>query len=247
MKNDPGIIFLAAVSTLASLTSAGVIKTVEPYTVTYAAGKIQSATGMPERYMPITAGKDYYLDYQVFFESGWEWVKGGKLPGLVEAWLNGEKVVTLGNLKLRGNVGETVALVDHLGLNTFYGGSDNSWAPSKTTRARFSQVIVTDHLPNLSAPFTPINSSSGINPAIGASGGPAFGLNARRAFSLAQLGWGDLSLPPDAGSKGRLRIFDSQGKAIHTLDYNEGGHRWNGLDGANRLVKPGMLLIQVPP
>lgn len=137
----------------------------------------------------------------------------GQGNGLVEAWLNGEKVVTLGNVQLRGNVGATAALVDHLGLNTFYGGSDDSGAPSRTTRARFSQVIVTDHLPDLSAPFTPIN-NTGIRPAIGASGGTATGWDGRRAYSLAYLSWGELPLPRGTGSRGPLRIFDAHGKDV---------------------------------
>lgn len=32
--------------------------------------------------VPITGGAEVYLSYRVYFEPGWEWVKGGKLPGL---------------------------------------------------------------------------------------------------------------------------------------------------------------------
>lgn len=67
------------------LTSAKVIQVIQGYGVTYPKGKIggSSETGLPAQYVPIPPANDHYLDYQVRFESGWDWVKGGKLPGLV--------------------------------------------------------------------------------------------------------------------------------------------------------------------
>ncbi|MEC5399017.1 polysaccharide lyase [Uliginosibacterium sp. H1] len=32
--------------------------------------------------VPIPSGKEYSFSYDLMFENGWEWVRGGKLPGL---------------------------------------------------------------------------------------------------------------------------------------------------------------------
>jgi hypothetical protein len=202
--------------------------------VAYPAGKIggSSATGLPAQYVAIPPAKEYWLDYQVWFENDFQWVKGGKLPGLVggahtsgcdpivangwsarfmwhenggghfyyyhqnrasncgdtrnfsnglafkknawnritervvvnaigqsnglaQAWLNGQKIIDVGGIKWRGSVGENVALIDNVSLQTFYGGSTNDWAPSTTTHARFSNYIVRTESPDLAAPFDP--------------------------------------------------------------------------------------------
>lgn len=222
-------------------TAAPVIKVIEGYSVTYPAGKIggSSALGMPAHYVAIPPAKEYYLDYQVYFENDFQWVKGGKLPGLVggthtsgcadivangwsarfmwhenggghfyyyhqnrvsgcgdvrnftgglsfkknawnrvtervvvntvgqsnglaQAWLNGQKVVDVGGVRWRGNVGEAVAQIDNVSLQTFYGGSSNDWAPPSTTHARFSNYIVRTDLPDLSKPFDPNPLSTGL-------------------------------------------------------------------------------------
>jgi hypothetical protein len=210
---------------------AQIVAVIPGFDAAYAAGKIGGGSSpVPQSYVKVPTAREYYLDYQVYFESDWEWVKGGKLPGLVggshtsgcnaivpdgwsarfmwrsggrgqlylyhqnrrsgcgdeyffsnnrafeknkwnrvtqravindpgqsngliEAWFNGEKVVTLNNVKLRGNVAANVALVDQVSLQTFYGGSDDSWAPSHTTHARYSQFFVRQNLPDLSKPF----------------------------------------------------------------------------------------------
>ena len=70
---------------LQPLNTAQVVAAIPGFAVTYPAGKIggKSEVGIPAMYIPIPPAKEYYLDYEVFFDSGWVWVKGGKLPGLV--------------------------------------------------------------------------------------------------------------------------------------------------------------------
>jgi hypothetical protein len=77
--------FVAAIALGYSPSSAKIIKVIQGYEVTYPKGKIggSSETGLPAQYVSIPPAPEYYLDYQVMFESDWEWVKGGKLPGLV--------------------------------------------------------------------------------------------------------------------------------------------------------------------
>lgn len=221
--------FLAAA---AGFSQAAVVSVINGYSVTYPGNKfgVDVVTGVPQDYVKIAPAKEYYLDYQVWFESDWQWVKGGKLPGLVggahtsgcrpivtdgwsarfmwhenggghfyyyhqdrvndcgdtqdflggltmkktawnritehvvinspgqsngsaQAWLNGQKVTDKSGIKWRGNVAENVALVDQVSLQTFYGGSTQDWAPSATTHANFSALIVTTTLPDFSKPF----------------------------------------------------------------------------------------------
>lgn len=75
------LIFLS----LSALASAQVVATIPGFGVTYPAGKIggKSEIGIPDLYFSIPPANEYYLDYEVAFDSGWTWVKGGKLPGLV--------------------------------------------------------------------------------------------------------------------------------------------------------------------
>ena len=70
---------------LACAAQAGVVSVINGYSVTYPGDKfgVDVVTGVPTSYVKITAAKEYYLDYQVWFENDWQWVKGGKLPGLV--------------------------------------------------------------------------------------------------------------------------------------------------------------------
>src|SRR5882724_11055636 len=90
LKKDPIMTFatqaIAAllISSLGTLASAQVVASIPGFAVTYPAGKIggKSEVGIPAMYIPIPPAKEYYLDYEVFFDSGWVWVKGGKLPGL---------------------------------------------------------------------------------------------------------------------------------------------------------------------
>ena len=80
----------------------------------------------------------------------------GKSDGLVEAWLNGIKKVSLPNLQLRGNVPNDSALVDLVSLETFYGGSTSNFAPLGTTHSKFSGFVVRKDLPDFTKPFVPI-------------------------------------------------------------------------------------------
>jgi hypothetical protein len=212
---------------------AGVTFSIDGFNATYPAGKVVFGPeiGFPADWIKIPQpGKEYYLDYEVWFENDWEWVKGGKLPGLVggshtsgcdaivpdgwsarfmwraggqgevylynqnrksgcgddynfsnpglfvknawnritehvvintpgvkdglvEAWYNGRKAVTIPNVQLRGKVAQDVALIDAVSLQTFYGGHDLSWIPSHTTHARFSALYVRNDLPDFSQPF----------------------------------------------------------------------------------------------
>lgn len=227
----PGPRALVALA-LPALAAAGVTYSVPGFNATYPHDKVIFGTeiGFPSIWVEIPAKKEYYLDYEVFFENDWEWVKGGKLPGLVggkhtsgcdnivpdgwsarfmwreggqgqlylyhqnrrsgcgdeydfsspgsfvknkwnritqrvvintpgqrdglvECWYNGRKAVTLANVQLRGRVGENVALIDQVSLQTFYGGHDRSWLPSHDTHAKFSVFLLRDDLPDFSKPF----------------------------------------------------------------------------------------------
>src|SRR5882762_6666039 len=76
---------LVMLAGLGSFAPAQVLATIDALRATYPAGQIggSSTTGIPSDYVKIPAANEYYLDYEVNFESGWAWVKGGKLPGLV--------------------------------------------------------------------------------------------------------------------------------------------------------------------
>jgi hypothetical protein len=64
---------------------AKVVLDIRGFAATYPAGLIggSSATGIPTNYYSIPPANEYYLDYRVMFETGWQCVKGGKLPGLI--------------------------------------------------------------------------------------------------------------------------------------------------------------------
>ena len=68
-----------------SAAQAGVVTVINGYSVTYPGNKfgVDVVTGVPTNYVKVTPAKEYYLDYEVWFENDWQWVKGGKLPGLV--------------------------------------------------------------------------------------------------------------------------------------------------------------------
>lgn len=66
----------------------------------------------------------------------------GYSDGILNIWLDGVPVLSRNNIRFRGNVRENVALVDTFLRSTFYGGSDNSWAPSKNTAIEFGDFRV---------------------------------------------------------------------------------------------------------
>lgn len=177
-----------------------------------------SSSGSPvvEFSLPFEPTDEVWLSYRAYFEPGWEWVRGGKLPGLgggsrptggdggngedgfsarlmwrqdgrlvvyayhpdrpgeygedlrlsgtvpvgrwftvtqriamnsapdaydgaVEVWIDGE--LRLSETEMRWRTTGDYA-VDQLSYSSFYGGSDESWAPSDTSYARFAEFRV---------------------------------------------------------------------------------------------------------
>jgi hypothetical protein len=292
-------ITVLAIAALAPL-HAQVVATIAGFRATYPAGKIggSSATGLPANYVNIPPANEYYLDYEVIFETGWIWNKGGKLPGLVggahtsgcdpivkdgwsarfmwhggggghfyyyhqnrvnncgdeinfagnptmkidgknritehvvinapgqsdgsaEAWLNGKKVVTLNGVKWRGSVAATIAMVDQVSLQTFYGGSTNDWAPSSTTHATFTGFVVRKDLPDFAKPFEPV--TTGVVNRDGAGSLPGASAGAARSIALAYLGDGRLpAAMPEAEAGARAALYDVEGRKVASLARSRG-------------------------
>jgi hypothetical protein len=268
----------------------------------------------------IPPANEYYLDYEVNFESGWAWVKGGKLPGLVggthtsgcadivkdgwsarfmwhesggghfyyyhqnrnsdcgdvinfsgsptfkigawnritehvvvntpgqsdgsaEAWLNGKKVVTKSGIKWRGSVAATVAMVDQVSLQTFYGGSTNDWAPSQTTHALFNGFVVRRDLPDFNKAFEPVTT------AIGYGAEPADrGLNARISAAgggmpLAYLGSGILPALPDGKTGERLGLYAPDGGRLAEFAWD--GSQWKPVGAIRLPERSGILFLRI--
>ena len=302
--------------------SGGVVMDIKGFAATYPAGLIggSSATGIPANYVSIPAAKEYYLDYRLMFETGWQCVKGGKLPGLVggthttgcnaivpngwsarfmwlinckgciylyhqnrqsncgddylfsnsgnipvgqwvritervvintpgqnngivEAWYNGTKVVSLTNIQLRGNVSATTALVDCVSLQTFYGGSTNDWAPPSTTHSRFSVFHVRSDLPDFSIPFDTTYSVTSVSIPSSSAFTPGKSV---KEFTLSYLGTGLVSLRSSFSRPGSVEIYTSQGRLLRTLP-SESASRWDGKDDEGNDVRPGVLLIHFNP
>jgi hypothetical protein len=72
----------------------------------------------------------------------------GYSDGILNIWLDSVPVLSRKNLRFRGNVRESTALVDTFLRSTFYGGSDNSWAPSKSTSIEFGDFRVFSGAPD---------------------------------------------------------------------------------------------------
>ncbi len=290
------------------------------FSVTYPAGLIggSSATGIPHAFVNIPPAKEYFLDYEVQFDSAWDWVKGGKLPGLVggthtsgcadivpdgwsarfmwranggaelyyyhqdrvsgcgdefafsnsrtfkkgvwnritehvvintpgqadglaEAWLNGEKVVSLAKVRWRGQVGANIALVDQVSLQTFYGGSTNDWAPPVDTKSKFSPLVVRDDLPDLSRPFDP--APKVVSRISTAPGARLQGIAAsRQGYAITYLGEGAVPYLP--GSGGRADLFDTAGNRLAGLVWEQGRWQWEGMEPEKIGLSPGMYLIR---
>lgn len=60
----------------------------------------------------------------------------------MKVWLDGVEVLSRSDVKYRGNVSDGTALVDTFLRSTFYGGADDTWAPSKETSIRFGDFEV---------------------------------------------------------------------------------------------------------
>jgi hypothetical protein len=297
-KHARALIPVLAISALAPL-HAQVVATIAGFRATYPAGKIggSSATGLPANYVNIPPANEYYLDYEVIFETGWIWNKGGKLPGLVggahtsgcdpivkdgwsarfmwhggggghfyyyhqnrvndcgdeinfsgnplmkidgknritehvvintpgqsdgsaEAWLNGKKIITLNGVKWRGSVAATVAMVDQVSLQTFYGGSTTDWAPSATTHSTFTGFVVRKDLPDFAKPFEPVTTGVISRDGSGNRPGESAGLpaGAVRGIALAYLGDGRLPAEmPEAEEGVRAALHDIGGRQVATL------------------------------
>lgn len=69
----------------ACLAQDPIVAVIAGYSVTYPASKfgLVVVQGVPQHNVKVPPAKEYYLDYRIFFENDWQWVKGGKLPGLV--------------------------------------------------------------------------------------------------------------------------------------------------------------------
>lgn len=165
----------------------------------------------------IPAALEYTLNYDVLFENDFEWVKGGKLPGLaptnyttgckdpnpngwsvrmmwrrlgepvlyiydqnranrcgedahsgvqfakntwqplsvhvrvnqpasasnaeMSLYLAGKRIAHVANAQLRGAEG-SATLINQFIFHTFFGGSDDTWSPSKNVHARFDNIAV---------------------------------------------------------------------------------------------------------
>ena len=293
---------------------AQVVAGIAGFRATYPAGQIggSSTTGIPQDYVKIPPADEYYLDYEVSFESGWAWVKGGKLPGLVggehtsgcapivkdgwsarfmwhesggahfyyyhqnrqnpcgdvinfsgdptlkttgwnritehvivntpgqsdgsaEAWYNGKKVISVNGIKWRGSVAATVAMVDQVSLQTFYGGSTDDWAPSQTTHSQFNGFVVRKDLPDFTVPFPPVT-ATGIVFAERAKAAP-------HGIAVAYLGDGRLPDLPMGAPGDRAEAFDAHGRSVAGLAWSQ--DHWQAGNGARWPSRPGILLVRL--
>ncbi|MDB5049834.1 MAG: hypothetical protein JWO30_2905 [Fibrobacteres bacterium] len=315
-KQSTRLIGLLTLIALGPTIRAQVVATIPGFRATYPAGKIggSSTTGIPANYVKIPPANEYYLDYEVSFESGWAWVKGGKLPGLVggahtsgcepivqdgwsarfmwhegggahfyyyhqnrandcgdvinfsgsptlkttgwnritehvvvntpgqsngsaEAWFNGKKVITLGNIKWRGNVAATVAMVDQVSLQTFYGGSTNDWAPSQTTHSQFNGFVVRKDLPDFTIPFEAV--TTGV--VIGEDRAEISGQG--RGYAVAYLGNGKTPALPEGRIGSKAGLFDLHGRSVANLAWTEG--QWKSGSDARWPNRPGVMIVRL--
>jgi hypothetical protein len=93
--------------------------------ITYPAGKIQSQDSGGSFKAQMDPGTEYTAEYRVKFDSGFQWVKGGKLPGLCGGECNTGGSVPNGKgfstrMMWRAG-GELVAYVYHLDQSGTYG------------------------------------------------------------------------------------------------------------------------------
>eukprot|EP01097_Dermamoeba_algensis_P008651 TRINITY_DN5850_c0_g1_i2.p1 TRINITY_DN5850_c0_g1~~TRINITY_DN5850_c0_g1_i2.p1 ORF type:complete len:237 (-),score=63.08 TRINITY_DN5850_c0_g1_i2:39-749(-) len=66
----------------------------------------------------------------------------GASNGAITVQVNGRTVLNDRDLKLRGNVGSNVALVDRLYFSTFYGGGSSDWSPRSDSTVCYSNFVV---------------------------------------------------------------------------------------------------------
>lgn len=63
----------------------------------------------------------------------------GKRNGIIQSWLNGEQVLDIRNIRFRD---VSSFAVDALKFETFFGGGDSSWAPSRDVSVFFDDIII---------------------------------------------------------------------------------------------------------
>ena len=126
-------------------------------------GKIVQYVYHPDQ--PTEYGEDFDWNYggcPRFFTPGqWHCVETyvqmntpGKKDGIIRSWLDGSIALEINTLRFRDV--ETIK-IDQLQFETFFGGSDKSWAPPKDEYATFDNFVIADKYigPNAQAP-TPI-------------------------------------------------------------------------------------------
>lgn len=63
----------------------------------------------------------------------------GRHDGIIQSWLNGQQVLDVQNIRFR-DVGSFA--IDALRFETFFGGGDASWAPSRDVSVFFDDIII---------------------------------------------------------------------------------------------------------
>ncbi len=303
---------------IATAAQANVVSVINGYAVTYPGNKfgVDVVQGVPTSYVKLPAADEYYLDYQVWFESDWQWVKGGKLPGLVggshtsgcrdivpdgwsarfmwhenggghfyyyhqdrvsgcgdskdfsngltfkksvwnritehvvvntpgqsngsaQAWLNGAKVTDMTGIKWRGNVAATVAMVDQVSLQTFYGGSTSDWSPTSTTHSKFSVLVVRTDLPDFSKPF---EAPTVLDGKFLEHGRP--GLVPGQRLAVTFMGDGKIPALPAGATGSRMVLADVQGRNAGGLAWDGARWEWSGAGKVPSTVRPGVLVAR---
>ena len=83
-------------------------------------------------------GEWYRVDLQVKMNSGPD-----EFDGATYLYINGQQVVEKTGLRLSGNANVEI---DKFAFSTFYGGSDSTWSPSKTTHIYWDNFVVNEGL-----------------------------------------------------------------------------------------------------
>lgn len=88
----------------------------------------------------------------------------GQADGISETYVNGTKIFSSHNLKLRGSVPANKALIEKFMFSTFFGGGTPQWAPTKTVYARFDNFTVSKGKTDPSVPVTPVSGAGATTP-----------------------------------------------------------------------------------
>ncbi len=76
--------------------------------------------------------KDRWLNIKMYMKLN---SKGDKSDGVARLYIDNKLILQRNDIKFRGV--DTGATIDYIIFSTFYGGSDTSWSPSKTTYAYY--------------------------------------------------------------------------------------------------------------